>query len=224
MMATLYVASLPLYIEKNNFSINTIKILCECNHFIGESRKIVLEILSFIGDRNKPYSLLNEHTTYDEKKRIIDIIKTRNISVLFSDIGTPCVADPGYDFIDMCYKEDINILSLPGPSTITTCLSLSGFYAEKFFFAGYPPIEKEKRKNFFIEINRTKETIVFIERPYSMKNLMKDLIIIQDKRISISYNLGNTNETTIRGKISNIKDKLGKMPKAPFIVAIEGIK
>ena len=224
MMATLYVAGLPLNIEKNNLSANTISTLCECNHIVGESKKIIIEILSIIEDKYKTYSLLNEHTTDEEKKVIINIIKEKKASLLFSDTGTPCVADPGYDFIDMCYNENITILSLPGPSTITTGLSLAGFYAERFFFAGYPPLEKEKRKKFFTEINRAKETTVFIERPYSMKSLLKDLTLIRDKRISISYNIGNTNETTLRGKINNIKDKLAKMPKAPFIVVIEGIK
>lgn len=224
MMATLYVAGLPLYIEKNNLSANTINTLYGCNHIVGESKKVILKILSIIENKNKTYSLLNEHTTYEEKKNIVNIIKEKKISLLFSDIGTPCVADPGYDFIDMCYNENITILSSPGPSSITTGLSLAGFYAEKFFFAGYPPIKKERRIRFFSEINRAKETTVFIERPYSMKSLIKDLTLIKDKRISISYNIGNINEITIRGKINNIKDKLAQMPKAPFIVVIEGCK
>jgi 16S rRNA (cytidine1402-2'-O)-methyltransferase len=223
-MATLYVVGLPLNITKDNFSEKTLKKLCESNHIIGESRKIILEILSFINQRDKPYSLLNEHTSDNEKKELLNIVKVSNITAFYSDIGTPCVADPGYDFIDMCYSEDINVLSLPGPSSITTCLSLSGFYGERFYFAGYPPIEKEKRKKFFLDVNKSTETTIFIERPYSMKNLMKDLLIIKDKRISISYNIGTPSETTIRGKINGINDRLSKMPKAPFIVVIEGSK
>jgi len=42
--------------------------------------------------------------------------------------------------------------------------------------------------------------------------------------MAICYNIGNLNEVTIRGKINNIKTKLINMPKAPFIVIIEGSK
>jgi 16S rRNA (cytidine1402-2'-O)-methyltransferase len=223
-MATLFVTGLPLRLEKHNFSPNSLNILKTSNHLIGESRKVILSILSFIGDKNKSFSLLNEHSKYDEKKELLNLIKAKDISVLFSDIGTPCVADPGYDFIDMCYNNNIKILSLPGPSCITSELSIAGFYSEKFFFAGYPPIEKGERKNFFIELNRTRETTVFIERPYCMKNLLKDLQYIKDKRMAITYNIGSHDEITIRGNINNIKNKLINMPKAPFTVVVEGIK
>lgn len=223
-MATLFVTGLPLTLEKNSFSHNSINILKTSNHLIGESRKVILSILSFIGDKNKTFSLLNEHSKYDEKKELIDLIKAKDICVLFSDIGTPCVADPGYDFVDMCYNNNIEILSFPGPSCITTGLSISGFYSEKFTFLGYPPIDKGERKKFFIELNGAKETTVFIERPYCMKYLLKDLQYIKDKRMVIAYNIGSHDEITIRGNINNIKNKLINMPKAPFTVVVEGIK
>lgn len=223
-MSTLYIVGLPLAIEKNNLSVSFINILKKSGHIIGESRKTILTILSFIDNKEKSFSLLNEHSRYDEKKEILALIKKNEVSVFFSDIGTPCVADPGYDFIDMCYNEEISILSLPGPSSITTGLSLTGFYGERFFFAGYPPVNKEERKSFFSELLRTKETIIFIERPYYMKYLIKELEHIRDKRMAICYNIGKSNETTIRGKINNIKRKLLSMPKAPFVVIIEGLK
>jgi 16S rRNA (cytidine1402-2'-O)-methyltransferase len=223
-MSTLYIAGLPLALEKNNLTVNFINILDKSDYIIGESRKTILTILSFIGNKEKSFSLLNEHSKYDEKKEILALIKKNAVSVFFSDIGTPCVADPGYDLIDMCYKEEISILSLPGPSSITTSLSLSGFYGERFFFSGYPPVNKEERKSFFTDLNSTKETTIFIERPYYMKFLIKELEQIRDKRMAICYNIGKSNEITIRGKINNIKRKLLSMYKAPFVVVIEGLK
>jgi len=74
-MPTLYITGLPLSLEKDNFSANVINILKISDHIIGESRKTILTILSFIGNKKIPFSLLNEHTTYDEKKEILAIIK-----------------------------------------------------------------------------------------------------------------------------------------------------
>jgi len=82
------------------------------------------------------------------KKRNISYHKKNEINIFFQTLGTPCVADPGYDLVDMCYNEEISIQSIPGPSSITTGLSLTGFYAERFFFAGYPPLDKKERKSF----------------------------------------------------------------------------
>ena len=41
-----------------------------------------------------------------------------------------------------CLKENINITPLPGPSAVTTAMSVCGF-SEKYFFYGFFP-EKEK--------------------------------------------------------------------------------
>ena len=64
---------------------------------------------------------------------------------LISDAGTPTISDPGSIIINECLKNLINVIPLPGPSSVSTAISISGF-SEKFFFYGFFP-EKIKKLN-----------------------------------------------------------------------------
>ena len=57
---------------------------------------------------------------------------------LISDAGTPTLSDPGLILVKECIKKNINIFPIPGPSSITATMSLSG-YEDKFLFYGFLP-------------------------------------------------------------------------------------
>ncbi len=219
-MSNLFVIGMPLdgiFKDLTEYTKQTIK---NADFVIGEERKSTHRVLASCDERDKEYFLLNEHSKKIDFS-LIDNIKEANSVCFFSDAGTPCVADPGYKFIDACYNEFINIISIPGPSSIMAALSISGFYAEKFYFAGFPPREKINRKNFYNKILKSKETIVLFERPYALNKIIEDLQNIK-KRLSISFNLGMPNEKTFRGYFEDISPKITNIKKQPFVVVIEG--
>jgi 16S rRNA (cytidine1402-2'-O)-methyltransferase len=200
---------------------NTVRdIIRNCDLIIGEEKKSVLRTLATADARDKHYFLLNEHSEKTGSELISEIKKSKKVC-FFSDAGTPCVADPGFEFINECYNHNIEIFSVPGPSSITAALSVSGFFAESFYFAGFPPKKSEQRNRFFKRIFSLKETVVFLERPYVLKKVSEDLKDCK-KRILIAVNLGMPNEKLIRGTYNKIKNELSNLPKAPFTVVLEG--
>ena len=64
--------------------------------------------------------------------KIIEILKSEKIVSLISDAGTPTISDPGRIVINECVKNKINIYPIPGPSAVSTAVSVSGF-SEKYF-------------------------------------------------------------------------------------------
>ncbi len=91
-------------------------------------------------------NLISNHK-FNEKKnliRIIGLLKKGSIISLISDAGTPCISDPGAILVNECLKNDINIIPIPGASSVTSAVSVSGF-SHKFFFYGFLP---EKKKEF----------------------------------------------------------------------------
>ena len=68
--------------------------------------------------------------------RIIKFLKDGLIISLISDAGTPSISDPGAVLVNECVKNNINIIPIPGPSSVTSAVSMSGF-SEKFFFYGF---------------------------------------------------------------------------------------
>ena len=82
---------------------------------------------------------------FNEKKnltKIIDLLSSGTIVSLISDAGTPSISDPGTILVNECIKNNINIIPIPGPSSVISAASISGF-SDKFFYYGFFP-EKEK--------------------------------------------------------------------------------
>ena len=75
--------------------------------------------------------------------KIIGLLKSGSVISLVSDAGTPGVSDPGAILVQECIKNGIEIVPIPGPSAVTSAVSISGF-SNKFYFYGFFP---EKIKN-----------------------------------------------------------------------------
>ena len=66
---------------------------------------------------------------------------------LISDAGTPILSDPGRILINECINNKIKIIPIPGVSSITSAMSVSGF-DDKFLFFGFLPKKRKRiRKN-----------------------------------------------------------------------------
>lgn len=219
-MAVLYVAGISISDNLKDIPEKTIKTINQCSLIIGEERKITSKMQNLCKS-NAEIELLNEHSLDEERKKILEKVEKAGISVFFSDAGTPCISDPDYKFIAMCRDKGIKIVSIPGPSSITTAISVSGINAKTFYFAGFPPRKTSERRKFFEGIEKSKETVVFMERPYALTATLKDMVYIK-RKISISLNLGSHDEATYYDYPNILLEKLDGI-KAPFIVVVGGI-
>ena len=65
---------------------------------------------------------------------------------LISDAGTPTISDPGKLLINECIKKNIQLTPVPGVSSITAAMSVSGFSDQFLFYGFLPKTEKEVEK------------------------------------------------------------------------------
>ena len=73
------------------------------------------------------------------------LVKSRIGSFNNFDAGTPSISDPGAILVNECIENNIDVIPVPGPSSVISAVSVSGF-SEKFFFYGFCPIKKNHRK------------------------------------------------------------------------------
>ena len=107
-----------------------------------EDTRVSIKLLNNYDVKTK---LISYHKFNERKltKNIInDLIKGKIIS-LISDAGTPAVSDPGKILIQECINNNIPIIPIPGASSVTTSLSISGF-SDKFIFYGFLNDKKNK--------------------------------------------------------------------------------
>ena len=117
----------------------------------------------------------HDHSNEKEIERIVNLLLEGKDLALISDAGTPTISDPGYGLIRECIKNDITIIPIPGVSSITAAMSVSGLPSDSFTFIGFLPQKKGRLK----KINQLKEldnTIILFESPYRLEKTLNQLL------------------------------------------------
>jgi len=141
---TLYIVSTPIG-NLDDITIRAIEVLKNSNIILCEDTRHSLKLLNHLKIKKK---LISYHK-FNEKKELEKIIKYLNegkILSLISDAGTPSLSDPGRLLIQTCIQKNIKIVPIPGASSITASMSISGFKDQFLFYGFLPKTEKELEK------------------------------------------------------------------------------
>ena len=136
----LYLVSTPIGNLKD-ITLRAIETLKKSSFILCEDTRVSRILL----DKYQIKSHLISNHKFNESKnlnKIIDLLKSRKTISLISDAGTPSISDPGAILVNECVRNNIKITPIPGPSAVSTAVSISGF-SEKFIFFGFLP-EKKK--------------------------------------------------------------------------------
>ena len=141
---SLYIVSTPIG-NLEDITLRAIEVLKNSDIILCEDTRHSLKLLNHLKIKKK---LISYHK-FNEKKEIDKIIKYLNkgkILSLISDAGTPSLSDPGRLLIQKCVEENIKVTPIPGVSSITASMSVSGFKDQFFFYGFLPKTEKEVEK------------------------------------------------------------------------------
>ena len=141
---SLYIVSTPIG-NLDDITIRAIDVLKKSDIILCEDTRHSLKLLNHLKIKKQ---LISYHK-FNEKKELEKIIKYLNegkILSLISDAGTPSLSDPGRLLIQTCIQKNIRIIPIPGVSSITTSISISGFKDQFLFYGFLPKTEKELEK------------------------------------------------------------------------------
>ena len=133
---TLYIVSTPIG-NLDDITLRAIQVLKKSDIILCEDTRRSSKLLNHLKIKKQ---LISYHK-FNEKKQLNNIIEHINkgkILSLISDAGTPVVSDPGRLLINECIKEKIYVIPIPGVSSVTTAISISGF-SDQFIFYGFLP-------------------------------------------------------------------------------------
>jgi 16S rRNA (cytidine1402-2'-O)-methyltransferase len=164
---------------------------------------------------------------HNEKTRgpaiIKDLLEGKSVA-LITDAGTPLISDPGYLLVNLALQNDIDVIPVPGPSSLLAALCASGFPAHSFCFEGYPPKSGGKLRRFFENLKDEIRTIILFESPHRIKKCLSAMLeVLGDREIFIGRELTKKFEERIHGTVSQILDKFEKTPpKGEMVIVIRG--
>lgn len=114
---------------------------------------------------------------------------------VLSEAGLPGVADPGARLVDAAHRAGLEVLALPGPSSLVLALAASGLQGQQFAFVGYLPQEPDARARRIRELEalsrKADQTQLLIETPYRNQSVLQALMahLSPETRLSISIGL-----------------------------------
>ena len=205
----LYIVATPIG-NLSDFTPRGIETLKLVDMILSEDTRVTGRLLSHfqISTRQESYHDHNEKT---KAPRIIEgLIKGNNVA-LVSDAGTPLISDPGYTLVNSAIREGIEVIPVPGPSSIITALSVSGFPSDRFCFEGYAPRTEGKLRRFYSSLADESRTVVFFETPHRIKKSLKILSEeLGNREIFIARELTKRFEEKFRGKVDDILAAMGE--------------
>ena len=146
----------------------------------------------------------HDHSSEKEIKKIVDLLRNGKQLALISDAGTPTISDPGYGLIRDCIRNEIGIVPIPGVSSITAAISVSGLPSDSFTFVGFLPQKKGRLKK-IKELQKLDNTIILFESPFRLEKTLNQLLEhLGDRAVVVGRELTKLYEEVIRGNLSDV--------------------
>ena len=217
----LYIVSTPIG-NLDDITLRALEVLKNSDIIICEDTRHSIKLL---GHYKIKKQLISYHK-FNEKKQLPNIIKyfkEGKILSLISDAGTPLLSDPGRLLVNKCIEIGINVVPIPGVSSITAALSVSGF-KDQFLFYGFLPKTENELNKVLALLSQYDFTQVFFAPSkkinFYLKNFKK---FYSARRIMIGKEITKIHESFIRNKINNLKIFDNKLKGELTIVISENI-
>ena len=199
----LYIVSTPIG-NLDDITIRAVETLKNSDIILCEDTRRSLKLLNHLNIKKK---LISYHKVNEKKDlgKVIEYLNDGKILSLISDAGTPALSDPGRLLISECINKKINIIPVPGPSSLVAAMSVSGF-SDQFIFYGFLPKTEKELEKVIKKLAEINFCIVFfisgIKIDFYIKVFKKFFI---ERNIIIAREITKIHETFYRDKIDTIK-------------------
>ena len=210
----LYLVATPIG-NLADITYRAVDILRKSDFILCEDTRVSKKLL----DRYEIQSKLISNHKFNEKKnlsKIIQLLKSGSTVSLISDAGTPAVSDPGSLLIRECIYNNINVVPIPGPSAISTAISISGF-SDKFYFYGFLPDkfsillkELDILSNFnfsivfFVSAKKINKSIPYLKKFFSDRKIIicREISKFYEEFIRLDVNKLERFEKELKGELT----------------------
>tara|TARA_Y200000002_G_scaffold254196_1_gene210734 strand:- start:903 stop:1742 length:840 start_codon:yes stop_codon:yes gene_type:complete len=221
----LYIVSTPIG-NLDDITIRALEVLKKSDIILCEDTRHSIKLLSHYKIKKK---LVSYHK-FNEKKqliKIIEYIKQGKILSLISDAGTPLLSDPGKLLVNECIENKIQVTPIPGVSSITSAVSVSGFKDQFLFYGFLPKTENELNKVltslsiydftqiFFIPSKKINFYINGFKKFYSGRKILiaKEITKIHESFIREDVDKLKTFNSSIKGELTIVISENSKKVK-----------
>jgi 16S rRNA (cytidine1402-2'-O)-methyltransferase len=215
----LFVVGTPIG-NLSDITIRAIETLKQVDLIACEDTRVTRKLLNRyeIATRTISYHKFNER---ERSRVILEKLEQGESVALVTDAGMPAVSDPGCILVNDVHEHGLKIEIVPGPSSITSAVALSGIDSSSFLFVGFLPPKESERTKTLVELKYERNAIVCFESTSRILKSLKTIgRIFGDRKLAVVKELTKIHETVFRGSAEEIIDQIGPEPKGEFVVVI----
>ena len=206
MAGKIYLVATPIG-NLSDMSVRAIDTLKNVDIIACEDTRNTIRLLNHF-DIKAPLTSYHEYNKIDKAYELCEKVKAGKDIAFVSDAGMPAISDPGYELVDIAYKEGL-------------CVTV-----RRFSFEGFLPSDKNEKKQILTELSDESRTIILYEAPHRLIKTLKELFeYFGDRKISIVRELTKLHEEVLRGNLSNIiaDYESGRVAvRGEYVLVIEG--
>jgi len=222
MNGILYLVATPIG-NYDDITLRALRLLKEVDLIVCEERREGLRLLHHYGIE-KSVEELNEHNEISVSDGLVQqLLDGKNIA-LISDAGTPVFSDPGLELVRRAIAAKVQVVPVPGASSILPALVASGFAIDRFVFQGFLSPKRERRIEELQKLRNEKKAVVILDTPYRLVQLLRDIADVYgtERRICVGFDLTMPTECFYYGTAPELYDEFSKKNlKGEFVVVIE---
>ena len=140
---------------------------------------------------HKPLLAVHEHNEAEAAQTVVQRLQAGQRVAYVSDAGTPGVSDPGARLAQAVAAAGLRSVPLPGPSSITALLSVSGHagWDGQFVFRGFLSPKAGERQREVQQLAQEQRAVVLLEAPHRIEALAKELASLGERTLTVGREL-----------------------------------
>jgi 16S rRNA (cytidine1402-2'-O)-methyltransferase len=203
MPGTLFVVGTPIG-NLGDITTRALRVLGEVAVIAAEDTRRTARLLARYAI-STPTTSLHAHNEYGKTSRLVDRLARGDSVALVSDAGTPTLSDPGAELVRAAAAAGARVEAIPGPSAVTTLLSVAGLSGPTFTFMGFPPRKGRERARWFEEVRSAGRTVIFFEAPHRIRATLAELLRTSgDRQVVVGREMTKVREELLRGRLSQV--------------------
>ena len=140
---------------------------------------------------------LHQHNEEQAATMVIQRLGQGQRIAYASDAGTPAVSDPGARLVAAVRAQGLQVIPVPGASSVTAALSVAGVAAPgadgashgNFVFAGFMPAKAGERAAAVTALALEARCVILLEAPHRIATLAAALAVLGARNITVGREL-----------------------------------
>ena len=218
-MSALYVVATPIG-NLEDITLRALRVLREVRLIAAEDTRVTRKLLARHNIRT-PLTSYHQHNERAKIPSLLSALKKGDVA-LVSDAGTPGINDPGQELVAAAAEAGVRVITVPGPSAVTSALAISGLPAEQYVYLGFLPRRRVERQRLLESLASETRALLVFETPHRLRAALQDVKdTLGDRRIAVCRELTKLHEEVFRGSVSEALEYFEK-PRGEFTLVIEG--